>query len=291
MSLISLRELYTEYSPAGAVCGFDFINMEFAKAIIAGAEELKTPVILMVTEGGVKYAGLEYVAALGRVAAENAHVPVVLHLDHCTSFDLIVKAIKLGFTSVMIDGSALPFGENLKLTTEVVRVAHAAGVSVEAELGRVGGKEEQVKLIAGKEEQIKVKKAEETMTDPDEAVEFVAKTQIDCLAVAIGTSHGLYQGVPELNFALLAKLNSLLNIPLVLHGGSGLPDTTVQEAIRLGIRKFNVWTELAVTQVETMRKILAEQPKLYDSRKILSPSMQAITEVVKKKILLTRIKR
>ena len=268
MSLISLRELYTEYSPAGAVCGFDFINMEFAKAIIAGAEELKTPVILMVTEGGVKYAGLEYVAALGRVAAENAHVPVVLHLDHCTSFDLIVKAIKLGFTSVMIDGSALPFGENLKLTTEVVRVAHAAGVSVEAELGRVGGKEEQ----------IKVKKAEETMTDPDEAV-------------AIGTSHGLYQGVPELNFALLAKLNSLLNIPLVLHGGSGLPDTTVQEAIRLGIRKFNVWTELAVTQVETMRKILAEQPKLYDPRKILSPSMQAITEVVKKKILLTRIKR
>ncbi|HBT15673.1 MAG TPA: tagatose-bisphosphate aldolase [Firmicutes bacterium] len=281
MSLISLRELYTEYSPAGAVCGFDFINMEFAKAIIAGAEELKTPVILMVTEGGVKYAGLEYVAALGRVAAENAHVPVVLHLDHCTSFDLIVKAISLGFTSVMIDGSALPFGENLKLTTEVVRVAHAAGVSVEAELGRVGGKEEQ----------IKVKKAEETMTDPDEAVEFVAKTQIDCLAVAIGTSHGLYQGVPELNFALLAKLNSLLNIPLVLHGGSGLPDTTVQEAIRLGIRKFNVWTELAVTQVETMRKILAEQPKLYDPRKILSPSMQAITEVVKKKILLTRIKR
>jgi fructose/tagatose bisphosphate aldolase len=109
--------------------------------------------------------------------------------------------------------------------------------------------------------------------------------------VAIGTSHGLYQGVPELNFALLAKLNSLLNIPLVLHGGSGLPDTTVQEAIRLGIRKFNVWTELAVTQVETMRKILAEQPKLYDPRKILSPSMQAITEVVKKKILLTRIKR
>lgn len=278
MGLISLRELFLEYSPTGAVCGFNFINMESVKAIIAGTEELEAPVILMVTEGGVKYAGLDYISAIGRIAAENARTPVVLHLDHCTDFEMIVRAIKSGFTSVMIDGSALPFAENLALTKEVVRVAHAAGVSVEAELGRIGGKEDLVK----------VKKAEEIMTDPQEAVEFVSETRIDCLAVAIGTSHGLYHGEPALNFGLLEKLRSVLDTPLALHGGSGLSDATVREAVRLGIRKFNVWTELAVAQTETIRKILSAQPELYDPRKILSPSMLAITEVVKKKILLTR---
>ena len=278
MGLISLRELYLECSPTGAVCGFNCINMESVKAIIAGAEELKAPVILMVTEGGVKYAGLDYISALGRIAAKNARTPVVLHLDHCTDFGMIVRAIKAGFTSVMIDGSALPFGENLALTKAIVRVAHAAGVSVEAELGRIGGKEDL----------IKVRKAEETMTDPQEAVEFVSETRIDCLAVAIGTSHGLYHGEPTLNFRLLEKLSSVLDTPLALHGGSGLSDATVREAVRLGIRKFNVWTELAVAQTGTIRKILRAQPEMYDPRKYLSPSMLAITELVKEKILLTR---
>jgi fructose-bisphosphate aldolase, class II len=149
---------------------------------MAGAEELTSPVILMVTEGGVKYAGLEFVAALGITAAQNATVPVALHLDHCTNFDLIVQAIKCGFSSVLIDASKLSFEENLKITKEVVKVAHAAGVSVESELGRVGGKEDN----------IQTSKAEEIMTDPEDAIKFVAETGIDCLAVAIGTAHGLY---------------------------------------------------------------------------------------------------
>jgi fructose-bisphosphate aldolase, class II len=276
MALVSLTELLTNIDLKGAICGFDFINLEYVKAIMAGAEELNSPVILMVTEGGVKYAGLEYIAALGKVAAEKSTVPVALHLDHCTNFDMIVKAIKCGFSSVMIDASQLPFEENLAITKETVKVAHAAGVSVESELGRVGGKEDN----------IKTNKAEETMTDPEEAVRFVAETKIDCLAVAIGTAHGLYKGEPKLNLELLKKIKAMVDIPLVLHGGSDLPDETVRETVRLGIRKFNIWTDLAVAQLASIRKILAEDPEMHDPRKLLTPSMTAITEVVKKKISL-----
>lgn len=271
MALVSLTELF---KIKGAICGFDFINLEYVKAIIAGAEELHAPVILMVTEGGLKYAGLEYVAALGKTAAKQAQIPVALHLDHCTDFAVIVQAIQCGFTSVMIDASKLPFAENLALTKEVVKVAHAVGVSVEAELGRVGGKEDQIRTA----------KAEETMTDPEEAVRFVAETGIDCLAVAIGTAHGLYKGKPELNLELLKKLNAVLDVPLVLHGGSDLPDETVRETIRLGIRKLNIWTDLAVAQLASLRQTLIENPDLHDPRKVFAPSMKAITEVVKKKI-------
>jgi fructose-bisphosphate aldolase class II len=275
MSLVSLTELFNIDRP-GAICGFDFINLEYVKAIMVGAEELNAPVILMVTEGGLKYAGLEYVAVLGKVAAEKSKVPVALHLDHCTNFDTIVQAIKYGFSSVMIDASKLSFEENLVITKEVVKVAHAVGVSVEAELGRVGGKEDN----------IKVKSAEEIMTDPEEAIRFVAETKIDCLAVAIGTAHGLYKGVPKLNFELLKKIKATIDAPLVLHGGSNLPDETVREAVKLGIRKFNVWTDLAVAQVSSIRTTLAENPAIFDPRKVFSPSMKAITKVVEEKISL-----
>ena len=245
---------------------------------MAGAVETETPVILMVTEGGIKYAGLDYVAAIGKVAAASTELPVVLHLDHCTHFDTIVQAIKAGFTSVMIDGSALPFNENIKLTQEVVRVARAVGVAVEAELGRVGGKEGHIEVSA----------AEAMMTDPEAAVEFVAKTQVDCLAVAIGTSHGLYRGTPKLNFTLLKELQTRIRVPLVLHGGSGLDNDTIRKAIRLGIRKLNIWTELAVAQAGTMRRVLNAEPELYDPRKILAPGRESITAIVKNKILLAK---
>lgn len=277
MALVTLNELFaTDY--AGAFCGFDFVNLETAQAVITGAEELGAPVILMVTEGGVKYAGLDYIAAIGKVAAKNARVPVALHLDHCTKFELIVQAIKAGFTSVMIDASHLPFAENQQLTKEVVRVAHAAGVSVEAELGRIGGKEDN----------IQVKAADAFMTDPATAVEFVAATNVDCLAVAIGTSHGIYKGEPNLNLALLQELKSVLEIPLVLHGGSGIPTTMVKKAVEIGIRKFNVWTELAVAQTNTIRAVLEEKPALYDPRPLFTPTIAAMKEVVKSKIQLTQ---
>ncbi len=273
MSLVPLGDLLSTDRP-GAVCAFDFINLEYVKAIMAGAEELNAPVILMVTEGGLKYAGLEYISALGKVAAEKSKVPVAFHLDHCTHFDTIVQAIKYGFSSVMIDASKLPFEENLRVTQEVVKVAHAAGVSVEAELGRVGGKEGN----------IDVKRAEETMTDPEEAAKFVMETGIDCFAVAIGTSHGLYREEPQLNFELLEKIKAIIDIPLVLHGGSNLPDDMVRKSVRLGIRKLNVWTDLAVAQVQSIRHTLGENPEMFDPRKIFEPSMKAITEVVKEKI-------
>ena len=252
MSLVSLTDLFTSDKVKGAICGFDFINLEYVKAIMAGAEELNAPVVLMVTEGGLKYAGLEYAAALGKVAAAKAKVPVVLHLDHCTNFDTIVKAIKLGFSSVMIDASALPYEENMSITKEIVKVAHAVGVSVESELGRVGGKEDN----------IKVSETEKALTDPAAARQFSEATQIDCLAVAIGTAHGLYKGEPKLNFELLQQLKATVNIPLVLHGGSDLPEETVRKAVRLGIRKFNVWTDLAVAQITSIRKKLRKSGSL-----------------------------
>ena len=220
-------------------------------------------------------------AALGKTAARLAQVPVALHLDHCTRFETIVQAIQCGFTSVMIDASKMPFGENLALIRDVTRVAHAAGVSVEAELGRVGGKEDR----------IVTQKAEETMTDPEEAARFVAETGIDCLAVAIGTAHGLYKGVPQLNLELLQKLQARIDVPLVLHGGSDLPDETVRETIRLGIRKLNIWTDMAVAQITSLRETLAANPDLHDPRKLFTPAMQAITEVVKHKIRLVSDRR
>lgn len=275
MSLVSLTELFMN---TGAICGFDFINLEYVKAIVAGAEELDTPVILMVTEGGVKYAGLEYVAALGKAAAQKTKLPVALHLDHCTNFDTMVQAIRYGFSSVMIDASKLPFAENLAITKEVVKVAHAAGVSVESELGRIGGKEDN----------ISTSKSEEAYTDPEEAARFVAETNIDCLAVAIGTAHGLYKGEPNLNLDRLKQIRAVVDVPLVLHGGSDLPDETVRETVRLGIRKFNVWTDLAVAQMAEIRRTLAANPDLNDPRKLFGPSQKAIQEIVKKKINLVR---
>ncbi|MGE5557316.1 MAG: class II fructose-bisphosphate aldolase [Bacillota bacterium] len=278
MGLITLKELFQSIPPAGAVCGFDFLQLEQVKAVVAAAEDLNSPVILMVTEGGVRYAGLEYIAALGRTAASGTSLPVVFHLDHCTSYQLAEKAICAGFSSVMIDGSMLPFDENVSVTRDVVKAAHSAGVSVEAELGRVGGKEDG----------ISAENPGKFMTDPEEAAEFVEKTGVDCLAVAVGTAHGLYKGTPVLNFTLLEKIRDRLDLPLVLHGGSDLPDETVRKAIESGIRKLNIWTDLAVAQTGAIRRFLSENPGEYDPRKVFAPGTEAMKKVVEKKIRLAR---
>jgi fructose-bisphosphate aldolase class II len=257
-----------------AVGAFNCNNMEIVQAIVAAAEAEGAPVIMQASQGAIKYAGIEYIAAMARLAAGRASVPVALHLDHGTSFEQVVQCIRHGFSSVMIDGSSLPLAENIALTRQVVAVARAVGVSVEAELGKIGGTEDN----------ITVSEREALFTDPDEAEVFVRETGVDSLAVAVGTAHGRYRGTPELDFPRLQKIRSKVNIPLVLHGSSGVPDDAVKEAIRLGVRKVNIDTNIREAFILSMRQVLLSNPGEIDPRKVLGPAREAAVEVIRKKI-------
>ncbi|MDD2554545.1 MAG: class II fructose-1,6-bisphosphate aldolase, partial [Desulfotomaculaceae bacterium] len=217
-----------------AVGAFNCNNMEIVQAIVAAAEAENSPVIMQASQGAIKYAGLDYIVAMAKLAAEGTNVPVALHLDHGTSYEQAIQCIHAGFSSVMIDGSKLPLAENIKLTRRVLDVARAVGVSVEAELGKIGGAEDD----------ITVSERDALLTDPEEVATFVRETGVDSLAVAIGTAHGQYKGIPELDFPRLKKIKSMVNIPIVLHGSSGVPDDAIREAIRLGVRKVNIDTNI-----------------------------------------------
>ncbi|MCH3956391.1 MAG: class II fructose-bisphosphate aldolase, partial [Olsenella sp.] len=217
-----------------AVGAFNVENLEFVMAVIRAAEERRSPVIMQTTPGTVKYASLDYFAAMARVAAENASVPVALHLDHGDGFDRCVQAMRAGYTSVMIDGSHVPFEDNIALTASVTTVAGPIDLPVEAELGKVGGKEDDGPAVEG----------ENPYTDPDEAVEFVARTRCTSLAVGVGTAHGVYTGTPHIEQGVLKEIRRRVDVPLVLHGTSGVPDDQVAEAIQNGICKVNYATEL-----------------------------------------------
>ncbi|GAB6935010.1 MAG: class II fructose-1,6-bisphosphate aldolase [Calditerricola sp.] len=260
-----------------AVGQFNMNNLEFTQAIIEAAEEEKSPLIFGASEGAIKYmGGPDVVVALAKVFADRAGVPVALHLDHGSSFDMVMKCIRAGFTSVMIDGSHLPLDENIALTKKVVEAAHAVGVSVEAELGKIGGTEDD----------LSVDEEDAMLADPDEAIRFWEETRVDALALAVGTAHGLYKGKPNIRFHIIEKVAQNIEAPIVLHGGSGVPDEQIRQAIRLGVGKINVNTENQVACTETVRKILAEKPSLYDPRKYLGPAREAMKEVVKQKMRL-----
>ncbi len=259
-----------------AVGAFNVNNMEIVQAIIDAANEERSPVILQASQGALRYAGIEYVSALARVAAEKADVPVALNLDHGTSFEQVVQCIRHGFSAVMIDGSKLPYAENAALVRRVVEVAHAAGVSVEAELGRIGGTEDD----------IRVADREALMTDPDEAKRFVAETGVDLLAVAIGTAHGVYHGEPKLDFTRLDAIDGLVDIPLVLHGASGVPDEAIRRAVSSGVDKINIDTELRLAFAGALRRVLGADEKVFDPREILGPAREATKEVVREKMRL-----
>ena len=234
MALVTAKDLLTPRVPGRAVGAFNVHNMEDVQAVVWAAEEMGTPVIVMASESALKYAGVPYIARLVQTAAEQVSVPIALQLDHGHSLEIVKACIQWGFTSVMIDGSRLPFAENVALTRSVVELAHAHGVSVEAELGRVGGKEDD----------LEVADRDAYLTDPGQAVEFVEQTGIDILAPAVGTAHGLYKGEPRLDFARLREIAARVDVPLVLHGGSVLPAETVRETIRCGIAKVNIGTDL-----------------------------------------------
>ena len=239
-------------------------------AVIKAAEDKKSPVIMQTTPGTVKYADLDYFAAMCKVAADAASVPVAIHLDHGDGFDRCVQAMHAGYTSVMIDGSHVPFEDNIALTASVTKVAAPLGIPVEAELGKVGGKEDDGPAVEG----------ENPYTDPDEAEEFVARTGCGSLAVGVGTAHGVYKGTPHIEQGVLKEIRSRLEIPLVLHGTSGVPDDQVAEAIRNGICKVNYATELRQAFTKGFMGYMADNPGCFDPKKPSKPGMQEIYDVV-----------
>lgn len=253
-----------------AVGAFNVENLEFVMAVIRAAEDRKSPVILQTTPGTIKYANIGLYAALVKTAAQQAKVPVALHLDHGDSFERAMQALKAGYTSVMIDGSHVPFEDNIALTASVTKVANAMGIPVEAELGKVGGKEDDGPAVEG----------ENPFTDPDEAEEFVARTQCSSLAVGVGTAHGVYKGTPHIEQGVLKEIRAKLDIPLVLHGTSGVPDEQVAEAIQNGICKVNYATELRQAFTAGFMGYMAENPNNFDPKKASKPGMDAIFDVV-----------
>lgn len=228
-----------------AVGSFNVYNYETIRGVVEAGRELGYPTIVAFGENYLTNMDLDEVVAVVKAMAAKAEIPLALHLDHCKSFDHIVKAIKAGFTSVMYDGSSLPFAENKKKTAEIVAIAHAANVSVEAELGALAGGE-----FSNEEA------AAEIYTDPKQAADFVTATKVDALAVSIGTVHGMYKGTPKIDTEVLKKIAAVVDIPLVLHGGSGTPEEVVRECIQSGIAKINVNTEISVYTVNKLKGLL-----------------------------------
>ena len=277
MSLVNSRELLKDAQAHGyAVGAFNVENMEMMQAVVAAAEAEGAPIMLQTTPSTLRYASTAVFAAMARAIAGKAKVPVAIHLDHGDSFDLCRQAAWDGYTSVMIDGSKLPLEENITLVRRVVQMAGdiLQQPAVEAELGRLGGKEDS----------LEVKPGEDIYTDPSEASRFADETGIDSLAVAIGTAHGFYKGKPQLDFDRLAQLRDAVSVPLVLHGSSGVPDGDVQRAISLGVCKVNFATELRVAYTEATRDTLSGDPALYDPKKFGGSGRDAVTKLVRHRI-------
>ena len=299
MPLVTSKEMFRKaYEGQYAIGAFNVNNMEIIQGIVDAAKEEQSPLILQVSAGARKYAKHVYLIKLVEAALEDSGLPICLHLDHGEDFEICQSCIDGGFTSVMIDGSKYSFEENIAVTKKVVEYAHARGVTVEAELGR----------LAGVEDAVNVSAKDATYTDPAQAVEFVERTGVDSLAIAIGTSHGAYKfkGEPTLDFARLEKISSLLpNFPLVLHGAStvlpefvakcnqyggkiagaqGVPEEMLLKAGKLGVCKINIDTDLRLAMTASIREHFANSPSDFDPRQYLKPAREAIKNMVKHKI-------
>lgn len=302
MPLVPLKEVYADANKQYYAVGqFNVNNLEFLQAVLETAEEMKSPAIVAASTSAIKYAGLNYLMAMVKTGAGNVSVPIALHLDHGTTQEHVVMCVDAGFTSVMIDGSHGTLEENIKITRGAADYAHKYGVTVEGELGRLGGIEDDVN----------VDEHEAFLTDPEEAEQFVRESKCDALAVAVGTSHGAYKFKSEakLDFERIAVIKKRLGIPLVLHGASsvskelldmlttyggkmpgakGVPDDAYKKAVERGINKINIDTDLRMAFVGAMRKVLTEQPKVFDPRKILGPGREAVKNVIRHKMVLFR---
>lgn len=253
-----------------AVGAFNVENLEFVMAVLAAAEETKSPVIMQTTSGTIKMTGLDYFYGMVKAAAERTSVPVALHLDHGDGYDRCMKALRTGYTSVMIDGSHETFEDNIALTKLVADAGAAMGVPVEAELGKVGGKEDDVEV-----------EGESPYTDPDEAREFVERTGCTSLAIGVGTSHGVYTAEPHIEQDVVKAIRAAVDVPLVLHGTSGVPDEQVAEAVKNGICKVNYATELRQAFTKGFMAYMAENPACFDPKKPGQAGMAEITKIVK----------
>lgn len=272
--LVTAKQLMLDAQKGGyAIGAFNVENMEMVQAVVSAAEELKSPVIIQTTPSTLKYASPEIFYANVAAAAKAASVPVVMHLDHGSSFQLAMQAFRAGYTSIMIDGSHSSYEDNIAVTKAVVDACHPAGVPVEAELGKVGGKEDDLDGGDG------------GYTVPSEAADFVEKTGVDSLAVAIGTAHGVYKGTPKLDVDRLSEIRKVVSIPLVLHGTSGVPDEAVRECIRRGICKVNYATDLRIAFSAGLKEYLAKDPDAFDPKKYNALGREKVKEYVMSKIL------
>ena len=299
MPLVTTKDMFEKsIKEHFAIGAFNINNMEFIQAITDAANELKSPVILQVSSSAIKYARMEYLIKMVEAAVETTDIPIALHLDHGPDFETCKKCIDAGFTSVMIDGSKYDFEENIKITKQVVDYAHSKGVVVEAELGK----------LAGIEDDVNVSEADAKYTDPEQAKEFVERTGVDSLAIAIGTSHGAYKfkGDAKLRFDILQKIKEKLpNTPIVLHGASsvipelvemcnnnggnipgakGCPDEMLKQAGQLGVSKINVDTDLRLAMTAKIRDVFNSEPSVFDPRKYLGAARDLIKETVANKI-------
>ena len=267
MLLKAQREKY-------AVPAFNFHNLETIQVIVEAAAEMNSPLILAGTPGTFEYGGRDYLQAIIETAARKYSIPIAIHLDHHETFESIKKSIDLGTKSVMIDASHHPFEENIELVSKVVEYAHRYDVTVEAELGRLGGQEDD----------LVVDEKDSFFTNPDAAVEYAERTRIDSLAVAIGTAHGLYNSEPKLDFERLEEIRKKVSIPLVLHGASGVSVQDVRKCISLGITKVNIATELKIPFSDELRKYLMENTEANDPRKYMAKAKEEMKKVVIEKI-------
>ena len=273
MALVTTKDMLLRAQAGGyAVGAFNIENMEMAQAVVAVAEELRAPVLIQTTSSTCRYGTLALYRGMIGALAEAASVPVALHLDHGDSYELAVAAMEAGYTSVMIDGSHVPFEENVALTKRVVDAAQKFGIPVEAELGKVGGKEDDVESDG------------DTNTDPAEAAEFASRTGVDSLAVAIGTAHGFYRGTPVLDKERLSEIRRVVSVPLVLHGASGLSEQDVKDCIARGICKVNIATELRVAFTDGLKAVFADKPETFDPKPLGLAGEANVRAVVAQKI-------
>ncbi|GAA0861954.1 tagatose bisphosphate family class II aldolase [Paraclostridium tenue] len=275
MSLISTKEMLLKAQRGGyAIPAFNIHNLETIQVVLQAASDLKSPVILAATPSTVKYANENYLLSIIEKGSKLNDIPLTFHLDHHENVEDIKNIIKLGCRSVMIDASKYEFKKNVEIVKDVVDFAHKHEATVEAELGKLGGVEDD----------LKVDEKDSFLTDPNEAYEFVKLTGVDSLAVAIGTAHGLYKSEPKLDFERLEKIKSIVNVPLVLHGASGVPYEAVQTAIEKGICKVNIATELKIPFSNAIKEYFNENPNASDPRQYLVPAKRAMYDVVVEKI-------
>ncbi len=273
--LVSGEVILKHAQQNGYACGaFNINNMEICQAVIAAAEEERSPIIIQTSESAIRYAGIDYLAILALHAGKKATVPVCINLDHGLKIETVEKCIELGWTNVMMDASSKPYEENVEITAGVVKMAHEKGVSVEAELGK----------LVGIEDDVVVSEADAVYTNPAEAADFAKRTGIDSLAVAIGTAHGKYKGEPKLDFDRLAEIRKVVDIPLVLHGASGLTEEQLKKAISLGICKINIDTDIRVAFSDGIKSVLKNDPTEYDPRTLCRPARELMTKVARKKM-------